>query len=51
MVKIKTFVVGPLQTNCYLVYDGDGKTGFLIDPGLFDKRIAEEIRTASKSLT
>ncbi|MGB2705312.1 MAG: MBL fold metallo-hydrolase [Candidatus Omnitrophota bacterium] len=44
MVKIKTFVVGPLQTNCYLVYDEDGKTGFLIDPGLFDKRITEEIK-------
>ncbi len=43
MIKIKTFTVGPLRTNCYLVYDGAAKTGFLIDPGMFDERIAAEI--------
>jgi len=42
-MKIKTFTVGLLRTNCYLVYDEAAKTGFLIDPGLFDKRIAAEI--------
>jgi len=43
MIKIKTFVLGLLRTNCYLVYDEAAKTGFLIDPGTFDKRIASEI--------
>lgn len=44
MVKIKKFTVGFLQTNCYLIYDEDAKTGFLIDPGLFDKGIEKEIK-------
>ena len=44
MIKIKTFTVGLLQTNCYLVYDEAAKTGFLIDPGIFDGRIAREIK-------
>ena len=26
-------VVGPLQTNCYIVYDKETKRGILIDPG------------------
>ncbi len=43
MIKIKVFTVGILRTNCYLVHDDAAKTGFLIDPGVFDKRIAAEI--------
>lgn len=44
MIEIKTFVVGPLETNCYLVYDKTRKTGFLIDPGDFDKKISDAIK-------
>ena len=43
IAEIKTFVVGPLETNCYLVYDKNSKIAFLIDPGAFDKRIREQI--------
>jgi glyoxylase-like metal-dependent hydrolase (beta-lactamase superfamily II) len=43
MVEIKTFVVGALETNCYLVYEAELKSGFLIDPGTFDKRIKATI--------
>ena len=47
MIKIKTFVIGPLETNCYLIYDTDLKNGFLIDPGSFDETIALFIKENS----
>jgi len=43
-MEIKRFVVGPLGTNCYLVYGKSGKSGFLIDPGMFDERIRDVIK-------
>jgi len=43
MINVDKFVVGPLETNCYLVYDGALAAGFLIDPGFFDKRISSAI--------
>jgi len=43
MIKIETFVVGPSETNCYLVYSDTEKNGFLIDPGFFDKKISRFI--------
>jgi len=48
MVKIERFVVGFLETNCYLVYDDETKAAFLIDPGSYDKKISASI--AAKSL-
>jgi len=38
--QIKRFVVGPLATNCYLVFDPGSSKGVLIDPGMFDEEIA-----------
>ena len=32
-MKIKTVVVGPIATNCYIVWDENSKEAFLIDPG------------------
>ena len=32
-ITVKTFPVGPLETNCYLVIDNDTKDALLIDPG------------------
>lgn len=43
MVEINKFIVGPLETNCYLIYSVSSKAGFLIDPGFFDKRISRSI--------
>lgn len=43
MIKVKRFVVGLLETNCYLVYDDVQKKAFLIDPGSFNKRVLREI--------
>ena len=45
MIKVKTFAIGSLQANCYLVYDTNSKEGFLIDPGVFDEDIKKEIET------
>ncbi len=38
-IKVGKMVLGMVETNCYFVYDGDTKEGFLIDPaknGLYD---------------
>ncbi|MBE6935999.1 MAG: MBL fold metallo-hydrolase [Ruminococcaceae bacterium] len=32
-MKILTFVVGMVQTNCYLAFDEESREGFLVDPG------------------
>ena len=44
MLKIQTFIVGPIETNCYLAYDGETYDAILIDPGAYDKRIVDFIR-------
>ena len=43
-MEIKAFVVGVLETNCYLVYSEDRKVGFLIDPGSFNRIIPDTIK-------
>ena len=43
MLKIKTFVIGPIETNCYVAYDADSKEGILIDPAEYDKGIVSFI--------
>ncbi len=32
-MDIETIVVGPLEVNCYLVYESDGTDAIVIDPG------------------
>lgn len=39
----KRFVVGPIETNCYVVYDPNTKKGGLIDPGEYSQEVAEYI--------
>lgn len=51
MVKIKTFAIGFLETNCYLVYSDTEKKGFLIDPGNFDKRVKNAIQKEGITIT
>jgi len=41
-INIQKFVTGPIETNCYVVYDGSGE-GLIIDPGQCEKRIIEFI--------
>lgn len=32
-MKVETLVVGPLETNCYILYDDADKNALVIDPG------------------
>jgi len=40
---VKTFIVGELQTNCYLVYDQETKEGIIIDPAGEAAFLSEQI--------
>lgn len=42
-MQIESIVVGPFDTNCYLVWDKGDNFGVIIDPGDEDKRIVELI--------
>jgi hydroxyacylglutathione hydrolase len=42
-MKIFRVVVGPLQSNCYIVYDGNSLDGAVIDPGGEPSRIIDII--------
>lgn len=49
---VERYVVGELDENTYLVYEKDGKSGILVDPGAKNKNIAEKIKNlAIKNLT
>jgi glyoxylase-like metal-dependent hydrolase (beta-lactamase superfamily II) len=41
-VKIKTLATGPLETNCYIVWDEDTKESIVVDPGDEPDRILDE---------
>ena len=42
-MKVKRLVVGPIETNCYIVYDEKTRDGVVIDPGGDAKRIIDFI--------
>lgn len=43
-MKINHYVVGPVQTNCYVVINEENKECFIIDPGASAKQLAGFIR-------
>ncbi len=43
-MKINHYVVGMVQTNCYVVINDETKECFIIDPGASGKQLAEKIR-------
>ena len=43
-MKIKTVVVGPIATNCYIVCDENSKDAFLIDPGDEHEKISNALK-------
>lgn len=43
-MKINHYVVGQVQTNCYVVINEENKECFLIDPGASAKALVERIR-------
>lgn len=50
-MKIENIVVGPLQVNCYLVYDEDSRDALLIDAGSDAPRIMKTIKTLGLRIT
>ncbi|AJY75685.1 MBL fold metallo-hydrolase [Paenibacillus beijingensis] len=44
MINIEKFVLGPLQTNAYLLTDEAGERGVVIDPGIGPKKLLERIK-------
>lgn len=44
MIRREAFIVGDLQTNCYIVWDDKTKLGVVIDPGDDGQGISEEIQ-------
>jgi len=42
-MKIKTIIVGPIETNCYMVYCPETKEGVVIDPGDEPEKISNAI--------
>ncbi len=43
-MKINHYVVGMVQTNCYIVINDETKECFIIDPGASGRQLAEKIR-------
>ncbi|MGB2600138.1 MAG: MBL fold metallo-hydrolase [Candidatus Omnitrophota bacterium] len=41
---ISKFVVGPLETNCYVIHERSSLKGLLIDPGVYDPDVVKYIR-------
>lgn len=43
-LEIKTLIVGPLATNCYLVADTESKQAFILDPGAEPEKLLSTLR-------
>jgi len=41
MVKVHTLILGPLQTNCYIVHEEQSSTCVVVDPAYSPERILE----------
>lgn len=50
-MKIEHIVVGPLQVNCYLIYDEESRDALVIDPGADPQRILKAINTLGLNVT
>ncbi len=49
-MKIETLQVGPIRTNCYILYDETAKVCAVIDPGEEGDRIADAVEKSGCSL-
>jgi len=50
-MKVLTFVVGPLATNCFLVYSAETRESAVIDPGFVAKSELDRIMGRLESLS
>lgn len=44
-MRIKTCVLGPVSTNCYLIYDKDTKRAVIVDPADSGRYLLEQCRS------
>lgn len=44
-IRIKSLIVGMVQTNCYLVYDEESRRAVIVDPGDGAKQIISKCRS------
>lgn len=44
MLQAQTYILGELQTNCYLVWESETKNGVIIDPADEGEFLAEEVQ-------
>ena len=42
-MKLETMVLGPLETNCYLLWDEQTMEAAVIDPGASGQKIADRL--------
>ncbi|UCD63946.1 MAG: MBL fold metallo-hydrolase [Candidatus Zixiibacteriota bacterium] len=49
-MNLKTIVVGPFATNCYLYWDEPSGDGIIIDPGAEPDRLLDEIEASRMKL-
>ena len=50
-LKVEGFCVGPLQTNCYLVFDQDFGQGVVVDPGMESEFVLSEAHKRDLTIT
>ena len=43
-LRVETYIVGPVQTNCYFAINDDKKEVLVIDPGASAEKLAEKIK-------
>ena len=43
-LRVETYIVGPVQTNCYFAINDDTKEVLIIDPGASAEKLAEKIK-------
>lgn len=51
MLKVEQITVGPLDVNCYVVWDETSKQAMIIDPGAEPRRILEVVDRLGVSVT
>lgn len=49
-MRVQQFVVGPVETNCYLIHKEGAKEALIIDPGGDGDRLAEYLKKADLHL-
>ena len=49
-MELKTFPIGSLQTNCYMVWEDGSDSCILIDPGYEPELLLEQVRLQRKNL-